>query len=80
MGDPHCLPAMFRVCAFAIALLLPTAAAAQTATQNVPPPGTFNDDSKPLKSAADGPPRSLIRFDAPAVPKQTFLADSRKIP
>jgi hypothetical protein len=62
----------------AITLLLPTAAAAQTAT--IPPPGTFNDDSKPLKSAADGPPRSLIRIDAPAVPKQTLLADSRKIP
>lgn len=75
---------MIRVCALTISLaitvLLPAAAAAQTVTQDVPRPGTFNNDSKPLKSAADGPPRSLIRFDAPSVPKQTLLADSRKIP
>jgi hypothetical protein len=70
---------MIRLCALAIVLLLPTAAIAQTVAQNVPPPGTI-EDGKPLKAAADGPPRPLIRFDAPSVPKQTVLADSRKIP
>jgi len=70
---------MMRLCAFAIVLLLPTAAVAQAATQNVPPPGTIND-GKPLKTAADGPPRSLIRFDGPAVPKQMILADASKSP
>jgi len=67
---------MMRICALAIVLLLPTAAVAQSAAQNVPTPGTYNDDSKPLKSAADGPPRSLIRFDAPVLPRQMIVADN----
>ena len=73
---------MMRLCALAIVLLLPAAAVAQTAAQNVPTPGTYNDNSKPLKSVADGPPRSLIHFDAPARPKQVIVADNsgQKIP
>jgi hypothetical protein len=63
---------MMRFC-FLFAVLLPTAAAAQTATQNVPTPGTYNDGTS--KSAADGPPRSLIRLDAPLVPKPVIVAD-----
>jgi hypothetical protein len=74
---------MMRACAIAVVLLLlPTAVTAQTATQNVPRPGTYNDISKPLKTVADGPPRSLIRFDAPAVPQPMIFAANagRKAP
>lgn len=65
---------MMRASAFAVVLLLPTAVTAQTAPQNVPRPGTYNDISKPLKTVADGPPRSLIRYGVPAVPQPMVLA------
>jgi len=73
---------MLRTCALVLAVLLPTAAAAQTVAQDVPRPGTFNDASAPLKQVADGPPRALIRLQAASVSKPMLVAANanRKIP
>lgn len=61
---------MFRVSILTATLLLSAPALAQTATQLVPPsPGTIEDPSAPIKLVADGPPRPLIRMDAPDKPK-----------
>lgn len=74
--------AAFLAAFLAAALLPPTAAAAQTVGQDVPRPGTYNDASLPLKAAADGPPRSLIRPQAAAVAKPVVVAgiSARKLP
>jgi hypothetical protein len=72
-GGAHCLAAMTRLCFLAVFLLLP--ATAQSATQNIPPPGTI-DDGKPLKAAADGPPRTLIHMDAPELPRRVATAEN----
>ena len=73
---------MLRTCALVLAVLLPSAAAAQAVSQDVPRPGTYNDVSAPLKLAADGPPRALIRLQAAGVSKPVLVAANadRKIP
>ena len=50
-------------------IVFSTAALAQTVQLVPPPPGTIEDPTKPVKLVADGPPRSLIRMDAPDKPK-----------
>ena len=61
--------------AFLTALIVfSTAALAQTVQLVPPSPGTIEDPSIPVKLVADGPPRPLIRMDAPDKPKT--LADA----
>lgn len=68
---------MIRTSIFAIATLLSTPVLAQPATQLVPPsPGTIEDLSLPVKLIADGPPRPLMRLDAPVRPAETVIAAS----
>ncbi len=56
--------------AFLTALIVfSTAALAQTVQLVPPSPGTIEDPRIPVKLVADGPPRPLIRMDAPDKPK-----------
>ena len=56
--------------AFLTALIVFSTSALAQQTQLVPPsPGTIEDPNIPIKLVADGPPRPLIRIDAPAKPK-----------
>ena len=68
---------MIRISILAVAILFSTPALAEPATQLVPPsPGTIEDLSLPVKLIADGPPRPLIRMDAPVRPAETVIAAS----
>ena len=58
-----------------VILLLPVAAVAGPAIQNIPPsPGTIEDPNAPVKLQADGPPRPLIKLDGPARPAPVLIA------
>lgn len=50
-------------------IVFSTAALAQTVQLVPPSPETIEDPSIPVKLVADGPPRQLIRMDAPDKPK-----------
>lgn len=54
-------------------ILLPASALAQPLVQNIPSPGT-TEPAGPIKTVADGPPRSLIRTDVPDQPGSVAVA------
>jgi hypothetical protein len=68
---------MFRISLLTALSLFSSPALAEPVVPLVPPsPGTIEDPNIPVKLIADGPPRPLIRMDAPVRPAETVIAAS----